>query len=250
MEKRSRWILRFSMVIFAATILIVATLALSSTAFAASLEPDHGSQKQDITHLKLSPQQTVLIEAIKIASNQNVGYSFEHANLNPDVICYTFVNHALLDSNAKGISKEFEAALLKEDPEGVLGLVDMKTQTKALEAIGYVRHDFVGFDDPYLIEGSVMYDCFRTGSFAHAELYLGRYDLDRLDKNGNPIKDEKGTPMTIGARIDDNDPAAGDQLQTKEKCWLGGEVGAFKGNSRGDDYWDFYYAPENLGQSA
>ena len=249
MEKKSGWILCFLIAAFTAVVLAAVTMVFSSTAFAAT-ESEHGSQIPKITLLKLSPQQTVLIEAIKIASDPNVGYSFEHANRNPDVICYTFVNHALLDSNAKGISKEFEAALLKEDSEGVLGLVDMKTQTKALEVIGYVRHDFVGFDDPYLIEGSVMYDCFRTGSFAHAELYLGRYDLDRLDKNGNPIKDEKGIPMTIGARIDDNDPAAGDQLQTKKKCWLGGEVGAFKGNSRGDDYWDFYYAPENLERSS
>lgn len=121
---------------------------------------------------------------------------------------------------------------------------DLSDQENALIKHGFVKREIKNFST--IPAGSVIYAYTKNGNPKHVEFYLGTYDIDNLDANGNPVWSKQGTPLTIGARITDRDPAAGDQLQIFPTSWYGGEVGAFDRFSRGENYWTYAYIPSWL----
>lgn len=170
-----------------------------------------------------------LIIAKNKAADNTIGYSFE----SDGVFCTKFVYDCL---------KEYGFNFSEVEKEGAEPASSLSEQMDALETFGFNRQDGV-VDFETLPAGSVIYHLDKHGYPNHVEFYLGTYDLDNPDSNGNPQYSKNGTPLTIGARITDRDPAAGDQLQKSAKQWYEGELGAFDRFSRGEKYWNCAYVP-------
>lgn len=163
------------------------------------------------------------------AADASLGYDCE----GDGIFCTQFVYECLKES---GLDLKDTNAGAEGSPSSQLG-----DQQDALLECGFIKKKIASFED--IPAGSVIYAYGSWGGPRHVEFYLGTYDLKSLDVNGNPAWSETGTPLTIGARITDRDPAPGDQLQTNPNAWFGGEVGAFDRFSRGEDYWTYAYIP-------
>lgn len=169
-----------------------------------------------------------LVIAKDKAADQSLGYDLDGNG----IFCTQFVYDCLEES---GI--DFS------DAEGK-PRSNLSDQENALIERGFVKRKIKNFNT--IPAGSVIYAYTKGGSPKHVEFYLGTYDINNLDVDGNPVWSQQGTPLTIGARITDRDPAAGDQLQTLPTAWYGGEVGAFDRFSRGKHYWTYAYIPSWL----
>lgn len=147
----------------------------------------------------------IYIELAKqYAADKKIGYSQGTRQHNPNMDCSSFVWYCLTESGAVDAEK--------------LGGVPFSTdnEPELLKSAGFTE---MNYSVDKLQKGDILW---RDG---HTEIYLGKYDVNKLDSDGNPTEDEQnGVPISIGAHWDENHGLGGqdgDQLQEKDGNWFG-----------------------------
>lgn len=176
---------------------------------------------------------TFLGIAKQIAADENSGYSQAAGRgsswkTGDDIDCSNFVMQALRRSGNPEFAK-IEQLLAGESSFG-----------SVLTPLGFERHDFKADE---LQPGDVL---LRDG---HCEIFLGWFDVTKLDANGNPTEVTKDTPgavpLQIGAHTDATSgggtPAKGDGGQSQSGNWYdpnyAQEVSAYQLGSNWTSYW-------------
>lgn len=176
---------------------------------------------------------TFLGIAKQIAADENSGYSQAVGRgsswkTGDDIDCSNFVMQALRRSGNPEFAK-IEQLLAGESSFG-----------SVLTPLGFERHDFNADE---LQPGDIL---LRDG---HCEIFLGWFDVTKLDANGNPTEVTKDTPgavpLQIGAHTDATSgggtPAKGDGGQSQSGNWYdpnyAQEVSAYQLGSNWTSYW-------------
>lgn len=176
---------------------------------------------------------TFLGIAKQIAADENSGYSQAVGRgsswkTGDDIDCSNFVMQALRRSGNPEFAK-IEQLLAGESSFG-----------SVLTPLGFERHDFKADE---LQPGDIL---LRDG---HCEIFLGWFDVTKLDANGNPTEVTKDTPgavpLQIGAHTDATSgggtPAKGDGGQSQSGNWYdqnyAQEVSAYQLGSNWTSYW-------------
>lgn len=179
---------------------------------------------------------TFLGIAKQIAADENSGYSQDETvaprggnwKTGDDVDCSNFVMQCLRRSGNPEFAK-IDQLLAGENSFG-----------SVLTPLGFERHDFNADE---LQPGDIL---LRDG---HCEIFLGWFDVTKLDANGNPTEVTKDTPgavpLQIGAHTDATSgggtPAKGDGGQSQSGNWYdpnyAQEVSAYQLGSNWTSYW-------------
>ena len=179
---------------------------------------------------------TFLGIAKQIAADKNSGYSQDETvaprggnwKTGDDVDCSNFVMQCLRRSGNPEFAK-IDQLLAGENSFG-----------SVLTPLGFERHDFNADE---LQPGDIL---LRDG---HCEIFLGWFDVTKLDANGNPTEVTKDTPgavpLQIGSHSDETSgggtAAKGDGGQSQDGNWYdpnyAQEVSAYKLGSNWTSYW-------------
>lgn len=179
---------------------------------------------------------TFLGIAKQIAADKNSGYSQDETvaprggnwKTGDDIDCSNFVMQCLRRSGNPEFAK-IDQLLAGENSFG-----------SVLAPLGFERHDFNADE---LQPGDIL---LRDG---HCEIFLGWFDVTKLDANGNPTEVTKDTPgavpLQIGSHSDETPgggtAAKGDDGQSQDGNWYdpnyAQEVSAYKLGSNWTSYW-------------
>lgn len=179
---------------------------------------------------------TFLGIAKQIAADKNSGYSQDETvaprggnwKTGDDIDCSNFVMQCLRRSGNPEFAK-IDQLLAGENSFG-----------SVLTPLGFERHDFNADE---LQPGDIL---LRDG---HCEIFLGWFDVTKLDANGNPTEVTKDTPgavpLQIGSHSDETSgggtAAKGDGGQSQDGNWYdpnyAQEVSAYKLGSNWTSYW-------------
>lgn len=179
---------------------------------------------------------TFLGIAKQIAADKNSGYSQDETvaprggnwKTGDDIDCSNFVMQCLRRSGNPEFAK-IDQLLAGENSFG-----------SVLAPLGFERH---GFNADELQPGDIL---LRDG---HCEIFLGWFDVTKLDANGNPTEVTKDTPGAVPLQIgshSDKTPgggtaAKGDGGQSQDGNWYdpnyAQEVSAYKLGSNWTSYW-------------
>lgn len=164
------------------------------------------------------------------AANRDIGYQMGggHADsytVGDDLDCSGFVSWVLKKSDNPKLQQFIVSSTSDEAAH--------------LEAVGFTQHDF-NVDE--LQPGDIL---LVTNSHEHTEIFLGYYDLTKIDADGNPAESTKeagGTPLSIGAHSN-KDGVKGDGHQKGDKQWYDpdftNDVSAVKISKD----WQWYFRP-------
>lgn len=179
---------------------------------------------------------TFLGIAKQIAADKNSGYSQDETvaprggnwKTGDDIDCSNFVMQCLRRSGNPEFAK-IDQLLAGENSFG-----------SVLTPLGFERHDFNADE---LQPGDIL---LRDG---HCEIFLGWFDVTKLDANGNPTEVTKDThgavPLQIGSHSDETSgggtAAKGDGGQSQDGNWYdpnyAQEVSAYQLGSNWTSYW-------------
>lgn len=179
---------------------------------------------------------TFLGIAKQIAADKNSGYSQDETvaprggnwKTGDDIDCSNFVMQCLRRSGNQEFAK-IDQLLAGENSFG-----------SVLTPLGFERHDFNADE---LQPGDILL------RDSHCEIFLGWFDVTKLDANGNPTEVTKDTPgavpLQIGSHSDETSgggtAAKGDGGQSQDGNWYdpnyAQEVSAYKLGSNWTSYW-------------